>query len=330
MRSFLLAILLLLSVSICEGQYTFQTQMNTYQDLQNPTSLNQGAVWAANTYQVYFNFDFDILGQPHSALNVHSHGGISFAGLGMKELFVFHTPFGGYLLQDRGTTTSMSPIGYEITGTPGQQILKIEWKNAGFVQWYNTSDTADYVDFQIWIYEAGGRIDIRFGDSSTDPGTYGYPDAISDPDPGSSVKWWFDDCSNVLSVTGASNLPSYSFLNICSPNYSFIDGTPDQGITYIINPTTVDVEPAMLQDIQVAPSLASSAFRLSGLDASQTYQSAALIETSGKMVKDLLPSLEGQSEVQVDVSGMPAGLYFLRLEDANGQSVTRKVIKVGE
>ena len=167
---------------------------------------------------------------------MNPYGGIHFPGLGQKELFVWHTPFGGYLLDEKTSPTDSSSLSYLITGNPGQQVLKIQWKNAGFKQWYSTSDPADFADFQVGLYEDGARIDVRFGPSSTDPGTYGYPGSISDPNPGMSFKWWFDQCSNVLMPSGPANLPGYQFLNICNPNYAFLDGTPMSGITYIINP----------------------------------------------------------------------------------------------
>ena len=328
MKQFLIAALLLMTLGLAKGQYTFQTTMNPYVELQNPISLDQGNEWGSSSYQVYFNFNFDILGQPHSALNVLPWGGISFGGLGMKELFVFHTPFGGYWLRDKGegTGSTLSPVDYEITGSPGSQILKIQWKNAGFKQWFNVSDTADYVDFQIWLYEQGGRMDVRFGNSSTDPGTYGYPDGTSNPNPGTSLKWWFDGCSNVLALTGSANLPSYNFYDICSPNYYFIQGTPNPGITYIFNPTAVSVAPSEATGIQVAPSVTATAFKLSGLDAAAAYESAELRGISGKVVRDLRPVVEGQEEALVNVEGLASGLYFMRLEDAEGEVVVRKVV----
>lgn len=146
----MLFIAMLMTCFISKAQYSMTTGMENYQALDNPTSLNQGSVWdEGSTYQVYFNFDFEIYGQTFTALNVFAGGGLSFPGLGNKELFVYHTPFGGYMLKDRGGTSSASDINYQIEGQAGDRVLKIEWKNAGFVQWYNTSSLTDYADLQI-------------------------------------------------------------------------------------------------------------------------------------------------------------------------------------
>src|SRR3954463_10891363 len=122
--------ILILSISLMtvslKAQYAMNTTSITYQDLVNATSVNNGNTWnEGSTFPIYFNFNFLISGQTYTALNVQAGGGINFPGSGVKELYIYHTPFGGYLLKDKGATTSLSGISYEISGNTGQHILKV-------------------------------------------------------------------------------------------------------------------------------------------------------------------------------------------------------------
>lgn len=305
------------------AQYSMTTGMENYQALDNPTSVNQGDIWnEGSTYQIYYNFDFEIYGETFTALNVFAGGGLSFPGMGNKELFVYHTPFGGYLLKDRGGSSSVSDINYQIEGQAGDRILKIEWKNAGFVQWYNTSNPADYVDLQIWLFENDDHIEIHFGPNQTSPGTYGYPGSTNDSNPGPSVKFWFDSCSNVLCPTGAANLPSYDFYSICNPNYYFIDGTPSNGVVYNFNPmySSVSKESAA-EEISVYPNPFTEQLTITFAE-EQTDTKIKLLDTHGKTVRAL--NFSG-TKYKINRGGLTEGIYFLTI-NRGAYHVTRKVV----
>ncbi|GAB4316374.1 MAG: hypothetical protein Kow00127_07820 [Bacteroidales bacterium] len=128
--------------------WTSTTAMKPYVELANPISLNNGIPWDQNSvFPIFFNFEFSIYNHTYNSINVDAGGGIIFPGNPTKSLRVYHTPFGGYMLKDKGDNVSLSDISYEVEGVEGEYIIKIQWKNAGFVQWYSTSDTSDFVDF---------------------------------------------------------------------------------------------------------------------------------------------------------------------------------------
>jgi hypothetical protein len=323
MKKLMLISTMLLICYFSEAQYSMTTKMEAYQELDNPTSVNLDEVWnEGSNYQVYFNFDFQIYGQTYTALNVIAGGGISFPGLGEKQLFVYHTPFGGYLLKDKGETNSISEINYEINGEAGQRILKIEWKNAGFVQWFTISDPTDYVDMQIWLIESDNHIEIHFGDNQTAPSTYGYPEATSDSNPGPSIKFWFDSCDNVLCLTGAANLPSYNFYSICNPNYYFVDGTPSNGIIYSFIPTgSGGVQEFVSEKISVYPNPFTEQITITFSD-EQINTVIKLLDLNGKAIRVL--NISG-IEYKIERGDLTAGIYFLQIN--NGKNIiTKKVI----
>jgi hypothetical protein len=74
-------------------------------------------------------------------------------------------PFEADLI-DRGELTgiSQSPISYKMEGNAGSRILKIEWKNAGFVGEIGELGTLnDYVNFQVWLFEGSNDVEMHYG-----------------------------------------------------------------------------------------------------------------------------------------------------------------------
>jgi hypothetical protein len=328
MKTTLFSLILLTAWSSSTGQYTMNTTMEPYQELMNPVSLNNGAIWNEGSYfPLYFNFDFKIYGQTYTALSVRGGGGLNFPGLGFKELFMYHTPFGGYMLKDKGTSYSLSPIDYEIEGDPGQLVLKIQWKNAGFVQWYSTSDTSDFVDFQVWLFEEDNHLEIHSGNSSTDPGTYGYPEATSDPDPGPSIKFEFDTCLNMLCLTGPADLPSYDFYNLCIPNYTFIDGTPSAGITYNIYPLPTGIFPENSPGMVVFPNPATDRIMVTIQSRDIIPDKIKVIDLYGRVCISLEAPCKERPSLSIPLTSLKDGMYIMMISGVGMTPVFRQFIK---
>lgn len=323
------AVLIFLSVVVwrsTQAQYSMNTTFSTYQELINPVSLNNGNIWysGSDDYTISFNFNFYIYDQNFTSVFVDAYGGLSFPFVGTKELYVFHTPFGGYMLRDKGTTTSLSPIDYEISGEAEQRVLKIQWRNAGFVQWYTSSDTSDFIDFQIWLFESDDHIEIHFGHHQADSGTYGYPEATSDPNPGPSIKLKFDSCSNMFTLTGPCDLPSSLFVNVCLPNYSFIDGTPSNGITYNIYPTNVGLTKKYPEKIVLFPNPASDWIAVS-LPASNGDISLLIANALGIETVRMENIKNGE---RIDLSNFQSGLYLYKIIQGTSVISKGKLIKL--
>ena len=74
-----------------------------------------------------------------------------------------------------------SGISYLIDGEPGNRVVKVQWKNAGF----RKGTPVDSANFQIWLHQKSGVIEIRIGPGSmpTMASTGGWMGAfISPPD----------------------------------------------------------------------------------------------------------------------------------------------------
>ena len=291
--------------------YNFKKENSEYQELANSINITNNDTWNKNSvYTVNLDFQFVLNNQSYSKVNVYAGGGISFSGLEEKALRVFFTPFGGYLLKCRNDDFLTSGIKYELTGENNNHIFKIQWENAGFVQWYETSSPNDYIDFQIWLYESNGKIEIHFGNSSTNPGTYGYPEATSDANPGPSVQLAHYNCEKVLCVISYANNPSFDYLNICSPNYSFIDGTPDNDIVYQFIPEEpiVGINRSESDEIRLFPNPAKDLINIESVEQIELIE---IFDINGNLVYRK-PENQNYSTV-VDIGRFVSGNYLMRL-----------------
>ncbi|GAP42936.1 protein containing Por secretion system C-terminal sorting domain [Lentimicrobium saccharophilum] len=309
--------------------YFSTTSMEDYIEINNPISVNNGEIWnEGSVYPIDFDFNFTVFDQEYSSLYVHAGGGISFPADG-KGIQIYHTPFGGYLLKDKGVDSSLSGIDYEVVGEEGQYIIKIQWKNAGFVQWFSTSDTSDFVDFQIWIFQEDAHFELHFGDYQADPGTYGYPEGISDPDPGPSIKFAYDDCSNILSYYDAADNPLYDFFNMCLPPcYWFIDGTPSEGTTYRIIPNEgfVGISENDLSGVSVFPNPATDVIQIENINELSFIESVCIVDVLGNVILEFRKNEISGSALTLNIETIPVGVYCIRINSGNAL-LTKKLIK---
>ena len=302
------------------GQYNFNTTMETYQDLSNPISLNNNDPWNnSSIFPVYFNFDFQVGSQIFTAVNVMAGGGLSFPGQGNIQLRVYGHPDSGYLLEDRDQLNSASPISYEISGNTGEQILKIQWENAGFREWCASSDTSDYANFQIWLYESNNKIEVHFGDYLAGAGAYGQPDCNSETD-GTQFILEFDTCNNALSLTGNANLPSYDYRNHCiwQPGVH-VSGTPSSGIVYNLTLLETTINEIIETNIQIYPNPAASQLTIGCNQLS--INKIEITDLTCKTIKTIT-----QNTNTIDITDLSKGIYFINLF-LDDMTVTRKFVK---
>lgn len=301
-------------------QYTFSKTTRNYEPLSNPVELGNYGTWVENQSYVV-DFNFTVNGDSYSNLNVHSGGGISFPSEQNRGLFVYHTVYGGYQLQL--TEDLESTIGYEMSGEEGDRILKLEWKNAGFKQWYPTSELTDLVNFQIWLYQKDSHVEIYFGENITDTGTYGYPDATSDDNPGPGIRFLYDDCSNVLSVIYSADVPSWDYYDFCSPNQSFVDGTPSLGTVYMFHSDgTTSIENNLKSRTTcIYPNPALSVLNIEN---SELINEIWIIDITGKVVYK--NDCVNNEQISIDINHLLSGIYSVIIMDSNKKEI-HKLIK---
>lgn len=99
-------------------------------------------------------FDFKYLNTVVNTVDVYTDGILSFNGLDMESISALNMD---YESKGRGT------IHYQTTGTTGNRVFKIEFRNVGR---YEDLEDKDSLNFQVWLHESDNAIEIRTGFSN--------------------------------------------------------------------------------------------------------------------------------------------------------------------
>lgn len=156
MKRFSVLIALLLSVFSLQAQiYYFSHGTQTYTELTNATSVNNGQVWSGfQTFSIPIGFTFDYMSTSFQTVDLEATGRLIFDA----NHFYYADMFVAQGLRDAGSTSSQSPISYKVVGIPGDRVLKIEIKDATY-----SGDMTANVNFQIWLYEGDGALELHMG-----------------------------------------------------------------------------------------------------------------------------------------------------------------------
>ena len=167
MKKLLLSFIMIFACMLAKAQtYTFSQTSGTYTNLQSPSVLSQAGWDYMDSYNLALTFPFIFGNNTQSLIGIDGKGlaGFQFGASGILALATD--------LEDRAISGQPSTIGYEISGVTGNRILKIEWKNAGFVD--GTSN--DFINFQLWLYEGSNKIEMHYGTSAiSSPSTIFFP-----------------------------------------------------------------------------------------------------------------------------------------------------------
>lgn len=242
-----LLVFLLFKAGHTQCPYKLSVSNANYIELENPISVNEGTVWDENdSFTVELGFDLPVSGGMVSSIGFEPGYGFSLPSEGRYDLFLFYGSGGSFLCdREHNGGESESPLDYEIAGSLGNRIVKLQWTNAGFVMDMTSSDYfsptfQDYINFQIWFYEADGQIEIHFGSGSVvNSNSYGYWNG-EDRGPWSK----FIIGNNMIDVFGLAESPSYEWISHEGIHEGrmgrMLLGIPDERLVYTFSPDFVD------------------------------------------------------------------------------------------
>ncbi len=156
---FLLPLVVQFRLSAQNFNYSFSSSTGTYQEISG-AELAAGEQVLAFTKKAAIGFPFTYLGQRFDSLIVSSNGYIAF-----DDNFNYGFAYLGNPLQNSQDTlaaNASAAISYELTGTTNNRILKLQFKNCSFL----SSSIPGVINFQVWLYEQGNRIELRTGSTN--------------------------------------------------------------------------------------------------------------------------------------------------------------------
>ena len=156
MKNFLIISLLLMStVSSSSQPYSFAQSKGQYLSLENATNITNGKAWSGfEAFTIPIGFPFLFMDSVFTKLSVESTGRLIFD----ENHYYYADMFVVAGMQDKGTSSSLSALSYQLSGTSGDQILKIEFKNATYKK-----DLGSTISYQLWLYEKAGTIELHMG-----------------------------------------------------------------------------------------------------------------------------------------------------------------------
>ncbi len=315
----------LLTSALSFGQMlSVSTFTDTYADLTGATVLNTD-VWDDPDFTVPIGFDFPFYEDTVNQFFISSYG--LGAYITTTEDLTDTTYAGvwyGPDLMDRGydAGNSLSPISYITTGTAGNRIFKLEYKNAGF---YGDIDddgiSTDFVNLQIWLYEVDHVMEIRFGSSNVTQPSLDY-DGADGPSFIFVPNYDFNTSMPIGQfqfLNGDANNPTMN-TETSVALVSNVSGTPQDGRVYRFAPaSTAGLNSASVPTFKLYPNPASDVLYV---DYPGKVNSIELLDATGKVI-----STSNVFTGEVSLAELTAGVYFITLYTEDGQKTMSRFVK---
>ena len=334
----LCSILLLAGVANAQS-YTFSKRTETYADLDGGRSINENDVWDEDLDKaIPLGFTFRLFGDPVDTLYFLTSNQLTNSFERSDDEFSGHLVVpGSYALVDRAVadganTPSKSPVTYQVTGNAPSRIGVIEWENAGFS--YDVSDeraSTLYTNVQLWLYEADGTMEIHYG-----PNEAGTDMDLTEPIVALLKDYLYSDSQDQETfaefsyLSGASANPIFMQIPVGDDldEYEFeLDDYPAPNTVYrftATEPSGLFGPAAEVTSFDVFPNPTADRFHLRlPADLTDRVVQVGVFDVSGRRVADL-PVLHGGP---LDLSGLPGGLYQLRLRTDTGLTLAGRVVK---
>jgi len=304
-----------------QSVYDFETENMSYQDLTGSISLNNGQIWDDPAYTIPIGFDFQLGAFNFDTIYIVEWGlgGDLSSTPNDSGILPIIVPIGQdiYSREDLNGN-SISPISYKLEGTIGNQILKIEWKNVGFL---DDSTADDYMNLQLWLFEGSNIIEYHYGDNEINN-----PDESYEGETGPYVSLFtsynmdsdqLEDYAYVLS--GNPLNPTVLVYNQGDDaDGPILDGTISNGTVYRFVPEQLSVSDVSDIQFDIYPNPTSSYLRV---NTSINNFKISVYNAIGQKIN----ILEFQDN-KLDVYHFPDGIYFIKIESEYGATI-KKFIK---
>lgn len=285
--------------SSAQNAYQFYETTAAYTNLNSDTRISFAYLAANNRYLLselngetfrWYAIDFPLGGI--KTFHVEANGDLRFDN--DSSLIIVDGAF-TYL----DSIDADSRVSYKIEGTAGDKVVKAQWKNLRM----QVGPAVNFVNLQIWVYQASGIIEIHYGPSSSNNQS-GY-NTTSGPQVGMFFsKDDFSKCYQKLWLNGS---PAAYTLD-SAKNYTFkaMAGVPVEGTVFRFVPrfatTTGMAEPHDTgSGMFVYPNPVNN-----GWLQLQKRSDYTVYDLQGKQL------LQAKNEAELNVQLLPPGMYLLR------------------
>lgn len=208
-----------------------------------------------------------------------------------------------------------SPISAKVEGDAPNQILKVQYKNAGFAF---DGSFLDYANFQLWIYEGTNVLEVRFGDCDVKSSD------SWDGETGPRIEIVREDFSAGISLKGNTKMPTVVLDKDLLNELEILTGAPDSGTVYTFTPRKHALAVDLVSEdisINLYPNPLKNTLIIE-LD-NEANADLLIVNSVGEEVMNR-QALDGR--VEINTSDLTPGVYFVKIISGT-TIVTRKVLK---
>lgn len=303
----------LISTAYYGQNYSVTSFTNSYTDILPGAQMITNGVWDDPDIVIETDFPIMINGNSYDTLQINDLG-CTVSGFKNGSGFQDAVNPSRVDVIDRGydANVSQSSISITTSGFIGNRILKLQWKNVSSYGDYDNGGNAMSTNFQLWFYEQGGYIEVRYGLSNISDanifyeGFTGVGVLIMDSQFGSST--------NDVFLSGSTGFPAVTNQN------SYMTGTPQAGQVYRFTPSmSIGVNESFSGDLKIFPNPCKNFLNISNI----TQGEYKVVDLNGRVV------LSGVFEEvnQLDVSDLVRGVYLITITGLENQLQRQTFIK---
>lgn len=299
--------------------YVFEKRNVTYAELSNDTAVpgafvNPTGIWALDNFTAD---TFELFNKKYVLNNVTQS--IVFSNNGFIRIEDDST----FIVIDAAFTYADSidattKVSYVIDGTPGNKILKVQWKNLKLTN----GPAGNFLNYQIWLYQKTGVFEIYYGPSSANNQS-GY-NISNGPNVGLFYSLTsFTEMFEKIWINGSP--ASYAIDSNRNNVFKAMSGVPANGTLYRFMPRKLLTSVSRLSPnaIKIYPNPASSHINVLLKENLSTAATATLYDMKAQKIMEYQVAAHSQS-FQMPVAGLPNGIYELKLT-ANGATLVQTV-----
>lgn len=319
-----------LSILSSAQSYNFSIHNETYNDLTNPISVNNGMTWYYSNFTIPIGFNFHFFDSTMDTFYMieDANSGWLTNQTNINNPMALLLSF-GVEIADRGidldtwetSVGSLSPISYQLVGLPGERIFKIEWKNVGFEGdlWDYEEDATDFANFQFWCYESTNVFEVRFGTSNIS-----HPFSSFYEESGPLIGFFpyvnveEGPLENGVVLQGSATNPTA----VWTMEPDFLQGMPPNGIVYRFTPNTAALEESN-QDllIHLTPNPVKNQIKIINPHSNVSIENVLIFNMFGQCVQSEIKDFDS-----IDVSNLSCGVYSVKVITNQGFK-SNKIVK---
>jgi hypothetical protein len=224
---FCAAVLFVVPLRAQTFNYSVLVNSTSWQELTSQTLCNTVNVTWASSYRLPIGFSFPFNGTSCDSVTVETNGYLVFDE-NRDQAFTAYSMFRDKL----DASGNHSVLSYQLTGTVGNRIFKLQYKNVGLSDY-----PMELLSYQIWLHESG-RIELITGNNSYQPDPN---DSLAVADTSQYVRTGLLNMNMTGTVRGyfagtTSSGPGGQPLNDAFPEPVFFNVIPAAGTRFVFLP----------------------------------------------------------------------------------------------